>query len=597
MLGKTQSLPSFLWHFIRKYWVIFFLLQLAYLVWVVEFVAWPHIIRLVIDALAEYKGPKDEILTAIGSIVLYGAITWLLIEFGFRASGYISAYVMPKIESDIRMTMFDYVSKHSHTFFANNYSGALANKINDMPRSSHSILHLITSLFVPLLVTTITMTAMFTNLYPLFGIIIFSWVFIHIGICFASSAKCQDLSLIHAESRSKLAGRIVDTFMNNVSVRIFARRKYEYDLAMEYQADEREKHIKALMFMENIKTLLGVICFLFIGVFLTWLEIYSYKSGYIDIGDAVFIFQGAINMTALTWWAGYELPRLFQELGVCKQALVLLNTPHQIVDAPDAKPININKGEIVFENVTFRYERNNNIFQNQNIRILPGQKVGLVGFSGSGKSTFVNLILRYFDINEGRILIDGQDISKVTQDSLHEQIAFIPQEPTLFHRTLMENIRYGNINASDEEVIAAAESAHCHEFIIKLKDKYNTAVGERGLKLSGGQRQRIAIARAILKKAPILIMDEATSALDSVTESYIQESFDEMAKDSTTLIIAHRLSTLAGMDRILVFKDGYIVEDGTHDELLELEGHYKELWDMQSDGFLPEGDDDEEEDY
>lgn len=597
MLGKSQSLPSFLWLFIRKYWLLFFLLQLAYLVWVVEFVAWPHIIRLIIDALSEYKGPKDEIFTAIGSIVLYGAITWLIIEFGFRASGYISAYVMPKVESDIRMTMFDYVSKHSHTFFANSYSGALANKINDMPRSSHSIVHLIASLFVPLLVTTITMTIMFTRLYPLFGIVIFAWVFIHIGICFASSGKCQDLSIVHAESRSKLAGRIVDTFMNNVSVRIFARRKYELDLALEYQNDENNKHTNALMFMENVKALLGIICFLFIGVFLTWLEIYSYKHGYIDIGDIVFIFQGAINMTALTWWAGYELPRLFQELGVCKQALVLLNTPHQIVDSIDAKPIKVTKGEIVFENVTFRYERNNNIFDNQNIRILPGQKVGLVGFSGSGKSTFVNLILRYFDINEGRILIDGQDIAQVTQDSLHEQIAFIPQEPSLFHRTLMDNIRYGNINATDDEVIDAAKRAHCHEFIIKLKDKYHTAVGERGLKLSGGQRQRIAIARAALKRAPILIMDEATSALDSVTESYIQESFDEMSKDSTTLIIAHRLSTLAGMDRILVFKDGHIVEDGTHDELLELEGHYTELWEMQSDGFLPEGDDDDEEEY
>lgn len=597
MLGQTQSLFKFLFHFIRQRWVILLVMQLLYLVWVVEFIAWPHITKLLIDAVVGFGGAREFIWDAVAPIILLGAITWLIIEFGFRGSGFISAAVMPKFEADIRMTMFDYVSRHSHIFFTNNYSGALANKINDMPRSGHNILYMLTSLFVPLFVTTITMTVMFTQMYPFFGLVICVWVFIHIGICLIVSKHCQELASVHAESRSKLAGRIVDAFMNNVTVRIFARRQHEFKVAQEHQNDEMTKHINALKYMEYVKALLGVICLLFIGVLMTILEIYAYKNYLIDVGDWVFIIQGSINVTALTWWAGYELPKLFSEIGTCKQALVLMNTPHQILDIPDAKPINAPKGEIVFDNVTFQYERNNNIFSNQNITIKSGEKVGLVGFSGSGKSTFVNLILRYFDINEGRILIDGQDIAKVTQDSLREHIAFIPQEPSLFHRTLMENIRYGDLNATDKEVVEAAKKAHCHEFIIKLKDKYQTAVGERGTKLSGGQRQRIAIARAILKKAPILIMDEATSALDSVTESYIQESFNEIAEGKTTIIIAHRLSTLADMDRILVFKDGYIIEDGTHDELIELEGHYKELWDMQSDGFLPEGDDDEDDDY
>jgi ATP-binding cassette subfamily B protein len=302
----------------------------------------------------------------------------------------------------------------------------------------------------------------------------------------------------------------------------------------------------------------------------------------------IFTFQGAVNVTMIIWWAGMELPRLFQNIGVCQQALSIVETPIQIVDQRGAKDIVVTTGEIVFDNVTFRYEKGQDIFHEQSITIRPGQKVGLVGFSGGGKTTFVNLILRYFDIQGGKITIDGQNIAEVTQDSLRNQIAMIPQEAMMFHRTIMENIRYGDLNSSDAKVMEAAKKARCHEFIQKLKDKYETVSGDRGLKISGGQRQRIAIARAVLKQAPILIMDEATSALDSITENDIQEAINDISVGRTTLIIAHRLSTLADMDRILVFKEGKIVEDGTHDELYDLEGHYRELWDMQVDGFLPD---------
>ncbi|MCH2037959.1 MAG: ATP-binding cassette domain-containing protein, partial [Rickettsiales bacterium] len=219
--------------------------------------------------------------------------------------------------------------------------------------------------------------------------------------------------------------------------------------------------------------------------------------------------------------------------------------------------------------------------------IKAGEKVGLVGQSGAGKSTFVNLLLRYFDVESGMITIDGQDISQVTHESLRKYVGVIPQETILFHRSLIENIRYGRIDATDEEVIQAAKLAHCHEFITDTKYGYDTIVGERGIRLSGGQRQRIAIARAILKKAPILILDEATSALDSITERLIQESLTYPMNNSTTIAIAHRLSTLSGMDRIMVFKDGRINETGTHKELLKKGGHYAELWNMQEGGFVP----------
>jgi ATP-binding cassette subfamily B protein len=248
----------------------------------------------------------------------------------------------------------------------------------------------------------------------------------------------------------------------------------------------------------------------------------------------------------------------------------------------------VSQGHIEFSKVKFQYHGAYSLFQNKSVTIDAGQKVGLVGYSGSGKSTFVNLILRFYDVVEGQILIDGQDISKVTQESLRRAIAMIPQDPSLFHRSLMDNIRYGRLTASDEEVIAASQKAHADDFINVLPEAYEVLVGERGVKLSGGQRQRIAIARAVLKNAPILILDEATSQLDSVTESRIQDSLWELMQDKTTLVIAHRLSTLLHMDRILVFDKGHIVEDGTHNELLNIRGLYKTLWDAQVGGFLPD---------
>jgi ATP-binding cassette subfamily B protein len=290
----------------------------------------------------------------------------------------------------------------------------------------------------------------------------------------------------------------------------------------------------------------------------------------------------------MVWFISYQMTVFVRESGTINEALTLINAMHDVVDAPDAQQLQINKGEIRFDQVTFKYQKRNLVFEDISVTLEPGKKVGLVGFSGAGKSTFVNLILRYYDITSGHILIDDQDIAKVTQNSLREHIAMIPQEPSLFHRTLMENIRYGRLDASDEEVIAASKLAHCHEFIEKLPEAYHSLVGERGVKLSGGQRQRIAIARAMLKNAPILILDEATSSLDSVTEKVIQESLTELMKGRTTIVIAHRLSTLADMDRILVFQHGKIIEDGTREELLRAQGYFAKLWDMQMDGFLPE---------
>jgi ATP-binding cassette subfamily B protein len=260
--------------------------------------------------------------------------------------------------------------------------------------------------------------------------------------------------------------------------------------------------------------------------------------------------------------------------------------PHEIVDVPGAVRTTIDRGRIEYRDVTFGYTPEQPIFQHLSVTIPAGQRVGLVGFSGSGKSTFVSLILRLYDPQGGQILIDGQDIGAMTQDSLHSQLSLIPQDPNLFHRTLRENIRYGRLEASDAEVIDAARKAHAHDFITKIKDQYASLVGERGVKLSGGQRQRIAIARVVIKNAPVLILDEATSSLDSITEQAIQETLNDVMQDKTVIVVAHRLSTIAHLDRILVFDQGRIVEDGRHAELIARGGAYYQLWSRQAGGFV-----------
>ena len=276
-----------------------------------------------------------------------------------------------------------------------------------------------------------------------------------------------------------------------------------------------------------------------------------------------------------------------RSVGICNQALHFIIDPYEIIDLPAAPSILITKGEIKFNNVSFCFRNNKPLFVELNLSISHAEKVGLVGYSGGGKSTLIKLILRLMDLQAGNILIDDQDIITVTKNSLREQITVIPQDPELFHRSIMDNIRFAKINASDKEVIHAAKKAECHDFIINLPNGYQSLVGERGVKLSGGQKQRIAMARAFLKNSPILLMDEATSALDSATEEYIQQNLLKIMENKTTIVVAHRLSTLKNMDRIIFFENGNIIEDGSLDGLLaNHNGHFYKLWQMQAAGFI-----------
>ena len=372
-----------------------------------------------------------------------------------------------------------------------------------------------------------------------------------------------------------------------LTVRLFSRASYEAYYIESYQQDEIKKSKKASLQLEKMKLFQGLagLCLVF---FMISTLIRGWIAGWVSIGDFSLVTMLFFSMLGMVWFMSYQITVFVREAGKIKAALALINVPFGITDIKDAKDLSISKGEIEFKNVCFTYQSAVTVFNDISVKINSGEKVGLVGLSGSGKSTFVNLLMRFYDINSGEILVDDNNIAKITRHSLRKNIAMIPQEPTLFHRTLMENIRYGRLNASDEEVLQASIKAHCHEFITQLKEGYDSLVGERGIKLSGGQRQRIAIARAILKNAPILVLDEATSALDSVTEQHIQDSFNQIMQKSTTIVVAHRLSTLMGMDRILVFKQGKVVEDGSMKDLIEQNGHFAKLWHEQKNGFLPD---------
>jgi len=321
--------------------------------------------------------------------------------------------------------------------------------------------------------------------------------------------------------------------------------------------------------------------------FVFYYAIKYWGRGLITVGTFVLAQTYIIGLSQQLWGLNKIIRSVYQSLADSKEMVDILLTKHEIKDLPDAKKLFVTKGEIVFNNVSFEFNRDNMVLKDINITIKPGQKVAVIGPSGAGKTTLARLIMRIYNLTKGSITIDGQDISKVTQVSLREKISFVPQDPILFHRTLMENIRYGRRDATDEEVKEAARLAHCNEFVENLPLKYETFVGERGIKLSGGERQRVAIARAILKKAPILIFDEATSSLDSYSESLIQDALENLMQDCTTIVIAHRLSTVKKMDRIISMSDGFIVEDGTHEELSNIDsGLYKKLWDLQVGGFL-----------
>lgn len=585
MKTNPKKLILFIWKFLRIQRWKFCAILLLSLVWSLDATVWPYLLRLIVDTFTQYDINRAAAWPALKWYFFWGVSLWVVVETGFRTRDFIQSRAIPKLEADIRMAMFDHIEHHSPKYFNEHFSGSLSNKVNDMTTQVTLLLQNML-LFVPALVTSIISIIFFYQINPLFALILGGYIVIHLFITFAFTKKCAEYSNIHGEARSTLAGKIVDSLTNNFTVNLFFRFRFEKSQIATYQNDEQNKNFKARRYVSWMFLWLSVL-FLVGMITLYTFMIMRWFQEKISTGEVIQLFNTTFNVIMALWFAGEMIPQFFQSIGIASQALSVMEDPQDVLDSTGAKPLIAAKGEIVFENVSFRYG-DKQLFHNKAVHIKAGEKVGLVGYSGAGKSSFVNLILRFYPVDKGKILIDGQNIADVTLESLRNQVALIPQDPLLFHRTLEENIRYGRIEASKEDVVAVAKLAHCDEFIRKCPDGYASLVGERGTKLSGGERQRIAIARAMLTAAPILILDEATSALDSVTEKYIQDSLEKLMQNRTTLVIAHRLSTLAKMDRILVFDQGKIVEEGSHTALLEKGGHYAKMWQMQAGGFLPD---------
>lgn len=585
-MTSHRNIIGFIWQFLRKQKRLFCCVLIQDVFNSLDLLVWPFLLRWVIDIFAQHESHRMEAWEAL-KIPLIAAVCFiLLIEVNSRTMGFLLAKGIPKLQAAIRFNMFDHIQRHSPHYFNERFAGNLANKISDMTTAVETLLTQLWWPLIPAVALALFGTIFLGFISPFLALILIVWMGLHLGVSWFFSKSCAIYEYRHGESRSTLLGKIVDSLTNNFAVNLFYRFTYEKKALNPFQKDEQETSIFAKRYVEKMRSVTSLfyatVCFMGIN---GWM-IYLWLHNQITTGEVAQVFGTMWNIANTMWYVGGTLPLFFQSLGIAKQAYAVMQDPQDIQDKPQAKELQVKRGEILFENVSFDYGEKK-LFTNKHAHIQGGEKVGLVGFTGAGKSTFINLILRFFPLHQGRILIDGQEIAEVTLESLRRQIALIPQDPILFHRTLRENISYGKPEATEHAILLAAKLAHCDEFIRNIPGEYEAKVGERGTKLSGGEKQRIAIARALLVDAPILILDEATSSLDSITENYIQDSLDKLMQNRTTLVIAHRLSTLSRMDRILVFDKGKIVEEGSHEMLMDKKGLYFKMWSMQVGGFLP----------
>ena len=530
-----------------------------------------------IEAYSDKALLNVDLPTLLFKWVIIYALWWESLNILWRVYDYLYLKAMPKIKAHVTDEFYDYVQYHSHEFFQSNLAGDITNRISEASRSIEMVFAYINESIVRKLSVLIFALATLYSVHSTVALIFFCWLFVFIGTSLYFSKTINNYSRVFSKDKALVSGKIVDAISNSSVIRMFSSHKFERKYLKKYIHNTVRSDQRLQWFMFKLRYALGLSCTIMIGFMIYY--IISLRSNLeITIGQCVLIITLCISVIEDIWDLTQEFGDLFEQIGAFNQSISLLEE-YSIKDIPEAKKLHVEAPSIEFKNVTFRFRNNDNSFDNKSISILPYERVGLAGFSGSGKTTFTNMISRLYEIESGNILIDGQDINQVSLDSLHKNISVIPQEPILFHRSIRENILYSNPTASDEELIEAAKAAHIHDFIIGLPDQYETICGERGNNFSGGQRQRISIARAFLKKAPILILDEATNSLDSHTEQLIQKSLQKLMLGKTVLVIAHRLSTLLHMDRILVFADGHIVEDGPHTVLQKDGIIYKMLWD------------------
>ena len=548
----------------------------------------PLLLADMIQTISEGLRGEDLMLALLPKAILLIVAT-MLRSFVF---GPLRMWCVWKMEIkamyDLSCRAFDTISAQSMQFHSDRFSGSLVSQTNKFVGAYERLMDEFFWNIFPVLLDLLMIIIVLIPRAPLFvvGIIVFVMIFIAI-----SAVWFKKLAPIHereAKASNKCTGQLADSVSNIVAVKSYAREKYESTRYARYQNEwyktifeSLKQNTKRNYFFDGVGVGLTILIVIFMIGAQDWFGV--------SVATLVLLVNYSQNILSDLWSIHSIFKSLNRVFGDARELTEILDMKDDVVDEPGAKKLVINKAKINFSDITFKHkDAKEPIFENYSLTIAPGERVGLVGISGSGKTTLTKLLLRFADVDAGEIMIDDQNVRNVTQQSLREAIAYVPQESSLFHRTVFDNIAYGRPGASKEEVLKAAKLANADEFIKKLPDGYETMVGERGVKLSGGQRQRIAIARAILKDAPILVLDEATSALDSESEALIQEALNNLMKGRTSIVVAHRLSTIAGLDKIVVLNDGKIVEQGTHAELLARGGEYQKLWSRQSGAFLDE---------
>jgi len=533
-------------------------------------------------------GDRSLVVPSLIKIVIIVAIIHFTTWFIWRVGTYFYNKSISSVMALLKQNAFDYLMRHSYNFFTNNFTGSLVQRINRLSRAFDALNDTLVFNIIPLIIAILSSVIITYFIAPNISFVIIIWIvlFMIFNISFSIWKLKYDTAVAEADSRT--SGYLSDSITNNNAIILFTGNRYESIGFQDISNDQAKKSFISWT-LNEVSDAVQILLIGAVEFFVFYYSIKYWQNGLATVGTFVLAQTYIIGLSHQLWGVGRAVRKIYESFADSKEMVGILEAPYEVKDIVNAKRLIVKNGEIIFKDVVFSFNETREVIKDLNITIKSGEKIAIIGPSGAGKTTFIRLIMRLYNIISGSISIDNQDIHTITQDSLRDNISLVPQDPVLFHRTLLENIRYGKRDASDEEVIEAARLAHCDEFIETLPLKYNTYVGERGIKLSGGERQRVAIARAILKKAPILILDEATSSLDSHSEALIQDALDNLMKNCTTIVIAHRLSTIKKMDRIIAMKDGKIVEEGTHEELSNKEsGLYKKLWDLQVGGFIKE---------
>jgi ATP-binding cassette subfamily B multidrug efflux pump len=595
------GLIAFYWHFARQAKGLFAgLFAAGFAVALLDSLI-PVFIGRIVTLIT--SNPPETLFAAFWPVLTAMAVVLLLLRPLALTSQNIMANqaIAANVANLIRWQSHWHVVRQSWTFFQNDFAGRIANRVMQTgPAIRESLVALLTAVWYILVYGTSALLLL-ASADRWLALPIVLWFVGYLVLLRTFVPRMRDRSKIMSEARSLVTGRVVDSYTNILTVKLFAR-PWQEDA---YVRDALDQHTGMFHASLRLNTLFGLTLSLLNALMVTstgGLALVLWTRGQVAVGTVAMALPLAWQIINISGWVAWQVTSIFENVGVVQEGMMTIARPITLTDQPQAAALTVSRGEIAFENVRFHYGRTvaagedgrapaNAVLEAFSLTVAPGEKIGLVGRSGAGKSTVVNLLLRFFDLEGGRILIDGEDIAAVTQESLRSQISVVTQDTSLLHRSICDNIRYGRPESSDAEVIAAAKLAHADEFIRDLvdwKDRrgYEAQVGERGVKLSGGQRQRIAIARVILRNAPILVLDEATSALDSEVEAAIQSSLDTLMAGKTVIAIAHRLSTIARMDRLVVLDRGRIAEQGSHAALLRLDGHYAALWRRQSGGFL-----------